>query len=83
MYGARRPIHNLEYFLTELFASTARNGGRPDPFDAAFLVTRYRSEFAMLEIPAAVQRIVFPVLVAVGRLLGRYARYADAPPPVR
>jgi hypothetical protein len=37
----------------------------------------------MLTIPAAVQRFVFPVLVAVGRLLGRYARYADAPEPVR
>jgi quercetin dioxygenase-like cupin family protein len=81
--GHVAPVHNLEYFLTELFASTSRNGGRPDPFDAAFLVTRYRSEFAMLEIPVAVQRIVFPVLVTVGRLLGRYARYADAPPPVR
>jgi hypothetical protein len=25
---------------------------------------------------------VFPVQVAVGRLLGRYGRYADAPAPV-
>jgi hypothetical protein len=37
----------------------------------------------MLTIPAPVQRFVFPVLVAVGRLLGRYTRYADAPEPVR
>jgi len=26
---------------------------------------------------------VFPVQVAVGRLLGRYRKYADAPEPVR
>jgi quercetin dioxygenase-like cupin family protein len=30
----------------------------------------------------AVQRVVFPMIVALGRLLGRYRRYADAPPPV-
>src|SRR5688572_10641513 len=78
------PADNLEYFLTELFASTKRNGGhRPDPFDAAFLVTRYRSEFGMLAIPAAVQRLVFPLVVALGTLLGRYRKYADAPAPIR
>jgi hypothetical protein len=35
----------------------------------------------MLEAPAAVRRSVFPVVVAAGTLLGRYARYADAPEP--
>jgi quercetin dioxygenase-like cupin family protein len=77
------PADNVEYFLTELFASARRNGrGRPDPFDAAFLVRRYRSEFAMLAVPALVQRLVFPLVVALGAALGRYARYADAPAPV-
>lgn len=37
----------------------------------------------MLAIPALVQRLVFPLLVAIGTLLGRYGRYADAPAPVR
>ena len=37
----------------------------------------------MSQIPAPVQRLVFPVLVAVGRLLGKYKKYADAPKPVR
>jgi hypothetical protein len=69
---------------TEIYASTRRNGGKqPDPFDAAFLATRYRSEFSMVEIPALVQRIVFPIQLAIGRLLGKYRRYADAPEPVR
>ena len=78
------PAHNAEYLLTEIFESTRRNGGaRPDPFDAAFLMTRYRSEFAMVDVPALVQRVVFPVLVAVGKVLGKYRKYADAPEPVR
>jgi quercetin dioxygenase-like cupin family protein len=77
------PADNMEYFLTELFASIRRNGGtRPDPFEAAFLTRRYRKEFTMREIPAPVQRFVFPVLVAIGRLLGKYTKYADVPEPV-
>jgi hypothetical protein len=36
----------------------------------------------MAEIPAAVQRFVFPLVVTAGRLLGRYRKYADAPEPV-
>lgn len=82
--GYVRPADNLEYFLTALFESQRENGGnRPDPFEAAFLMRRYRDEFYMMEIPAAVQRFVFPVLVTLGRALGKYAKYVDAPEPVR
>jgi len=81
--GYVEPADNVEYYLTAIYDSMRRSGGaRPDPFDAALLTRRYRSEFAMVEVPAAVQRFVFPVLVAAGRLLGRYGRYADAPEPV-
>ena len=51
-------------------------------FDAAFLLTRYRSEMYMLAIPAAVQKIAFPVLLAIGTMLGKYDKFADAPEPV-
>ena len=81
--GYVEPADNIEYFLGALYDSVKRTGGRPDPFDAAFLITRYRSEFSMLEIPAPVQRIVFPLQVALGRLLGKYRRFQDAPAPVR
>jgi quercetin dioxygenase-like cupin family protein len=79
-----QPADNAEYLLTELFESQRVSGGsRPSMFDVAFLMRRYRSEFYMAEIPAVVQRLVFPVLVTVGRLLGKYKKYADAPEPVR
>jgi hypothetical protein len=72
---------HFEFFLTELYASARRSGGsRPSLFDVADLAGRYRDEFAIAEIPQPVQRIVFPLLRAVGTLLGRYRRYADAPP---
>jgi quercetin dioxygenase-like cupin family protein len=78
------PADNIVYVLGSIFESQTRAGApRPGTFDAAFLLRRYRSEFAMLAIPAPVQRWVFPVVVAIGRLLGKYARYADAPEPVR
>jgi uncharacterized cupin superfamily protein len=82
--GYIEPADNIEYFLEAIFESQKRNGGsRPDLLDAAFLVWRYRSEYRMVGIPRPVQRVVFPVLVAIGGLLGRYRKYADAPEPVR
>jgi quercetin dioxygenase-like cupin family protein len=82
--GFARPPDNLEYFLTEVYASMRRNGGkRPGAFDGAYLSRRYGNEFQMLEIPAPVQRFLFPVIVAVGRLLGWNRRFAGAPEPVR
>jgi quercetin dioxygenase-like cupin family protein len=81
--GYAAPPLNLEYFLTELYASSARGNGRPSLQEIAFLMTRYRSEFGMSAIPALVQRIVFPIQILLGRLSGRLAKYADAPPPTR
>ena len=81
--GYIQPAGNVEYFLTAIYASQREGGGsRPGPFEAAFLSRRFRSEFAMTEIPAPVQRLVFPLLTIVGRLLGRYRKYADAPEPL-
>jgi hypothetical protein len=81
--GYIQPADNLEYFLTAIYESQRQKGGsRPDPFEAAFLATRFRSEFGMAEIPALVQRLVFPVQAVVGRLLRKYRKYADAPQPV-
>ena len=77
------PPGNVEFFLTSLFASTKKNGkGRPHLFDAAFLMTRYRAEYAMLEVPPLVRKVVMPLLYGVGRLLGMYRKYSDAPPPL-
>ncbi len=82
--GYIEPDNNVEYFLAAIFESQKRSGGsRPNLLDAAFLTRRYRGEFGLVEIPVPVQRFLFPVLVGIGRLLGRYGKYADAPTPVR
>ena len=82
--GYIEPADNIEYFLGAICESQKRSGGsRPNPVDAAYLARRYRSEYGIVGIPAPVQRFVFPILVAIGGLLGRYKKYADAPEPVR
>jgi quercetin dioxygenase-like cupin family protein len=83
MTGWCSPPHNIEFFLASLFASTKEHGGRPGLFDAAFLVTRYRTEFAMLELPAIVRRIVIPIAYLFGTILGKYKKFSDAPAPIR
>ena len=81
--ASMQPADNAEYILTEIFESSRRRGGvGPDLFEFAFLARRYRSEYAPSEVPVFVQRVVFPVIVVIGKLLGKYGRYADAPEPV-
>jgi hypothetical protein len=73
------PPGNVEFFLGTLFASAKENGGRPRLFDGAFLIRRYRTEYALLDIPAAAQKVLVPVVYFVGLVLGRYAKFKDAP----
>lgn len=76
------PPENFVYFLTELYKSINANGGRPSMFDGAFLLNRYKAEFAMLEIPAFVQKVIFPVVLFFGKLTGKNKKFSNAPLPV-
>lgn len=81
--GYAQPPNNLIYFLSEVYRSMRDHGGTtPDPFDAAYLLHTYRSEFAMLDIPPFVQRVIFPVLRLIGHLSGKYRRFAHRPAPL-
>jgi quercetin dioxygenase-like cupin family protein len=83
MIGWCTPPGNIEFFLSTLFASTKANGGkRPGLFDAAFLVTRYRTEFALLDLPAFVTAVVIPIVYRMGVVLGKYEKFKDAPAPM-
>ncbi len=78
------PPDNIEFFLGTIFDSQKRSGSaRPDAFDAAFLMRRYRSEYRMDGIPGFVTSVVMPLQVLVGHLLGKYRKFADAPPAAR
>ncbi|KAA9327064.1 cupin domain-containing protein [Hymenobacter busanensis] len=78
-----KPAHNFAFFITEVFASQ-RAAGRhqPEAFTGAYLLTRYASEFEMHDIPPFVKKAVLPATVLVGRALGKYTCFQDAPPAV-
>ena len=77
------PPHNIIYFLSEIYRSSNENKGRPGAFDAAFLLDRYKSEFAMLDIPHFVQKVIFPATLFLGKLRGYHRKFDNAPLPVR
>lgn len=80
--GYITPADNVVYFLSQIYKSSNENGGRPGLYDSAFLLNRYKSEFAMLEIPGFVQKVLFPVALFFGNLFGKSKKFADAPLPV-
>ncbi|MDF9798577.1 quercetin dioxygenase-like cupin family protein [Catalinimonas alkaloidigena] len=80
--GYISPAGNLDYFLTQIFKSSNENGGQPGIFDAAFLLRRYKSEFGMSEIPQFVQNVIFPMILFVGIIIGKYKKFNDAPLPM-
>jgi mannose-6-phosphate isomerase-like protein (cupin superfamily) len=82
--GYVKPAHNIEYFLTEIYRLVKENGGeRPATFDAAWLLSRYKSEFDMYGIPSFVKKVIFPVTLFFGKLAGKHKKFKDAPEPVQ
>lgn len=82
--GHVKPSNNYEYFISQVYKSANEaNDDKPGAFDAAFLLTRYKSEMDMLVIPKPVKLIVFPVLLSIGKLTGKFKKFANAPAPVK
>ena len=82
--GHVMPACNYEYLISHIFRSANEvNSLKPGAFDAAFLLTRYKSEVDILDIPRPVKNLVFPLLLILGKLTGRFSKFSDAPPPVR
>lgn len=77
------PANNMVYFLSEIYRSMRASGsGKPNDFDAAFLLHKYRSEFAMIDIPPFVIRFVFPMLRLAGKVTGRFKKFERGPDPL-
>jgi quercetin dioxygenase-like cupin family protein len=76
------PPDNIVYFLSEIYRSMNENGGRPGTFDAAYLLNRYKGEYAMQEIPSFVQKVIFPITLFFGKLAGKHKKFKDAPQPI-
>lgn len=82
--GWVQPANTLAFFLTSIYAAQTKSGkDQPEAFDAAYLLTRYASEYDMPEIPAFVRKVVMPMTYQIGRFLGKYKHFADAPTPLK
>ncbi|MDB5252030.1 MAG: cupin [Flaviaesturariibacter sp.] len=81
--GYVKPANTIVFYLSSIFAAQNKTGTeRPDAFDGAYLLTRYASEYEMVGLPPFVKKVVIPATYQVGRLLGKYKHFKDAPAPV-
>ena len=81
--GWVKPANTLDYFLTGIYSSMTKAGkAEGDPFDTAFLMTRYKSEYDLKDIPVFVKKVIFPITVVIGKVLGKYKHFRDAPEPI-
>jgi mannose-6-phosphate isomerase-like protein (cupin superfamily) len=71
--GYAIPAVDLDRFLQGLFAVlNASPNGRPSIFYLAHVLWRHRKTQLIATPPQAIQRIVFPVILLIGRVLGKY-----------
>ncbi len=71
--GHTVPAVDLDRFLQAIFAVlNASSNGRPPIFYLAHVLWRHRDTQQLSIPPPAIQRFVFPVVLILGRILGKY-----------
>ena len=71
------------FYLTALFNAQKESGKEiPEPFDAAYLLYRYRKEYGMPGLPRFVNAVIIPATYTIGKLRGRYKKFEQAPEPM-
>jgi mannose-6-phosphate isomerase-like protein (cupin superfamily) len=82
-FGWIKPANNIVFYLSSLYDSINETGGKPDQFDTAYLLYRYRKEFDIPEIPKIVRSLVLPAKYGIGKIAGKYRKFKDAPVPLK
>ncbi|GAB3958543.1 hypothetical protein GCM10028805_53070 [Spirosoma harenae] len=81
--GWVQPANSIVYYLSAIYAAQNKSGkAQPEAFDAAYLLSRYASEYEMADLPVFVKKVLIPLTYLTGRLLGKYKHFADAPAPL-
>jgi quercetin dioxygenase-like cupin family protein len=79
-----KPANTFAYFISAIFAAQNKSGkGQPEKFDAAYLMTRYSAEYDISGIPVFVKKVVMPTTYYLGKILGKYKHFKDAPAPLK
>jgi hypothetical protein len=82
--GWVKPANTLVFFLSSIYAAQNKSGkAQPEQFDSAYLLKRYSTEYDLPEIPQFVKKIIIPVTYYIGKLLGKYKHFKNAPEPVK
>ena len=82
--GWVKPANTLVFYLTSIYEAQKKSGTeQPEKFDAAYLLTRYSAEYEMNAIPGFVRKVIIPFTYFIGKLLGKYKHFKDAPEPLR
>ena len=82
--GWVKPANTLDFFLTAIYEAQNKSGSKqPEKFDGAYLLTRYSSEYDMNELPIFVKKVIIPITYQLGKLLGKYKHFKNAPKPVK
>jgi hypothetical protein len=72
------------FFLSSIYAAQNKSGkAQPEQFDGAFLLTRYSTEYDLPGIPKFVKKVIIPLTYNIGRLMGKYKHFKDAPEPIK
>lgn len=80
--GYVTPPNTLVFFLSSIYAAQNKSGtGKPEMFDGAFLLKRYSSEYDM-DLPWFVKKVIIPVTYYIGKVLGKYKHFKNAPAPL-
>ncbi len=71
--GQAVPAVDLDRYLQAIFAVlNASPSGRPSIFYLAHVLWRHRDTQLLVQPPPILQRILFPLILLVGRILGKY-----------
>jgi len=81
--GKIKPANTIVFYLSSIYAAQNKSGtARPEQFDGAYLLTRYASEYEIADMPVFVKKVVVPITYLVGKALGKYKHFKDAPKPL-
>ena len=82
--GWLKPANTIVFFLSSLYNAQNKSGrAQPEQFDAAYLMHRYATEYDLPDIPKFVKKIIIPITYTIGKLLGKYKHFKNAPEPIK
>lgn len=79
-----QPVNTIIFYLTSIYEAQNKAGGpKPALFDGAYLLKRYAAEYDLVEMPVFVKKVMIPITYYIGRLLGKYKHFKNAPEPLK